>query len=309
MDRGEQRRGETLVPAALLRRSHGLWKSVGVPGFVDPADPTQLWIDWDAAYDEHEEAWERKGRIEREIAAREGGLEKLTHRMFNPLRRQAAPGGGVARGGRDRPAVRARGESRERAIAPTGQPVPPDEQAEQVRRIAQAERLRREGRKASAVVVSQAATGRTVGEMPVLLITLDVEDGGGTRRVTYEHIWGRRHAEFFGVGKRIKVRIDPDDPQCVDCWAEQPPQEAVARPARSFSGGSGSCAEPFGIAPGGSPNCRRYSRLNCDALSCRGGSTVATSSAPASSSRRTFQADLLLELKWARVAVTAWKSR
>jgi hypothetical protein len=50
----------------------------------------------------------------------------------------------------------------------------------------------------------------------VLHITLDVEDGGTTRRVTYEHIWGRRHAEAYGAGKRINVRVDPDDPQLVE---------------------------------------------------------------------------------------------
>ncbi len=208
--------GKRWYKPRLLRRSHGLWKSVGVPGFVDPADPTQLWIDWDAAYDEHEAAWERKGRIEREIAAREGGFESIAHRIFNPLDGKLRPG--------EEPLVDAElarrsgdaAERRERAIEANRSAVPPDEQAEQVRRIAQAERLRREGRKASAVVVAQAATGRTLGDMPVLLITLDVGDAGSTRRVTYEHIWGRRHAEFYGVGKRITVRIDPDDPQCVE---------------------------------------------------------------------------------------------
>ena len=208
--------GKRWYKPRLLRRSHGLWQSVGVPGFVDPADPTQLWVDWDAAYDEHEEAWERKGRIEREVAAREGGLESVTHRIFNPLDGKLRPGEeSLVEAEIARRSGRA-AESRERAIEAGRSPVPPEEQAEQVRRIAQAERLRREGRKASAVVVSQAATGRTVGQMPAVLITLDVDDGGSTRRLTYEHIWGRRHAEQYAVGSRIKVRIDPDDPECVE---------------------------------------------------------------------------------------------
>jgi hypothetical protein len=199
-----------------LRGSYGLWKSLGVPGFVDPADSTRLWIDWDAAFEEHTEAWDRKGRIEREIASREGGLEKITHRLFNPLdgklraSEESLVDAEIAR--RSERAA----ESRAQAIAANREAVPADEQAEVARRIAQAQRLSREGRKVRAVVVSQAATGRELAHMPVLLITLDVEDGGDTRRVTYEHIWGRRHAEAFGAGKRINVRVDPDDPHLVE---------------------------------------------------------------------------------------------
>lgn len=199
----------------LLRRSHGLWSTVGVPGFVDPADPTQLWVDWDAAYEEHVEAWERKGRVEREIAAREGGLERVTHRLFNPLDGRLRPGeeslveAELARR-KEREAAYV-----EQAIAANPSLVPATDQVEVARRIAEAERLKREGRKAKAVVVAQAATGRVVSQMPVVLITLDVEDGG-TRRLTYEHLWGRRHAEAYAVGKRIDVRIDPGDPDRVE---------------------------------------------------------------------------------------------
>jgi hypothetical protein len=199
-----------------LRRSHGLLKSLGVPGFVDPADPTQLWIDWDAAYEEHTQAWERKGRIDREIAAREGGFEKVTHRLFNPLDGKLRPGEeSLVDAELARRSERA-AASREAAIAANRAPYGDDEHAEIGARIARAERLKRDGRKASAVVVSQAETGRTVGHMPALLFTLDVEDGGGMRRVTYEHIWGPRHAKAYGAGKRITVRIDPDDPQRVE---------------------------------------------------------------------------------------------
>jgi hypothetical protein len=155
-----------------LRRSHGLLKSLGVPCFVDPADPTRLWIDWDAAYHEHVEGWERKRREER--------------------------------------------AEHERAVAAGRTATPDGEQAALAERVTHAQWLSRAGRKASAVVVSQAATGRTLDQMPVILITLDVEDGDGTRRVAYEHIWGRAHAEQYGVGKRIQVRVDPGDPERVE---------------------------------------------------------------------------------------------
>jgi hypothetical protein len=195
-----------------LRGSYGLWRSLGVPGFVDPADPTRLWVDWDAAFEEHTEAWDRKGRVEREIAAREGGLENVTHRLFNPLNGKLRPG--------EESLVEDEIARRAGRAAASGKsaldPVPAGDQAEQARRIAQSERLARVGRKGRAVVVAQAPTGRDVGGMPVLLITIDVEENGSTRRVTYEHIWGRRHAEAYGAGKRINVRIDPDDPEVLE---------------------------------------------------------------------------------------------
>jgi hypothetical protein len=55
---------------AEIDTSYGLSRRLGVPAFVDPADPTQLWVDWDAAFQEHREAWDRKERIDREIASR-----------------------------------------------------------------------------------------------------------------------------------------------------------------------------------------------------------------------------------------------
>lgn len=204
-----------------LRGSYGLSRSLGVPGFVDPADPTQLWVDWDAAFEEHSQAWDRKERIDREIASREGGFEKVTQRLFNPLHGKLHPGeeslveAEIARRAERNDAIReeAMAANREQLAA---RGITPGDQAEQGARIAQAERLKREGRKASAVIVAQAETGRSLAGMPVLLITLELEDGGGTRRVTYEHIWGPRHAKVMAPGKRIKLRVDPDDPQLVE---------------------------------------------------------------------------------------------
>ena len=207
-----------------LRGSYGLLQSLGVPAFVDPADPTQLWVDWDAAFEEHTEAWDRKERIDREIASRSGGFEHVTHRLLNPLHGKLRPGEEplveeeIARRAARGQAISAEAlaANREWLAARAAEPVPADAQAEQARRIAQAERLKREGRKASAVVVSQAETGRTLGTMPVLHIVLDVEDGDGMRRVILEHIWGRRHAEACRPGTRIRVRIDPGDPLLVE---------------------------------------------------------------------------------------------
>ena len=73
------------------RRTHGLMAEVGVPGYVDPQDPTQLWIDWDAAYEEHVPAWDRKSAVEREVARRRGPIDRLVNRVFEPLAPKLAP--------------------------------------------------------------------------------------------------------------------------------------------------------------------------------------------------------------------------
>ena len=42
-----------------------------VPVLRRPAEPGRVWIDWDAAYEAHTEAWGRHARVEREVARRE----------------------------------------------------------------------------------------------------------------------------------------------------------------------------------------------------------------------------------------------
>ncbi len=49
----------------------------------------------------------------------------------------------------------------------------------------------------------------------MIVITLDVEDGGTVRRVVYEHISGPRHAKRYKPGKRIDVRVDAADPGAI----------------------------------------------------------------------------------------------
>jgi hypothetical protein len=144
-----------------LRASYGLMPTVGVPGFVHPEDPTRLWVDWDAAYDEHEQAWEQKGRVDCEIARREGGLEYLTHRVFNPLQGKAIADDAAAveeeverRRARDE---RILAEGRERARALGFGPV--EAGSEQARRMAQLRRLQREGRKAKGAIIGQVEIG------------------------------------------------------------------------------------------------------------------------------------------------------
>ena len=213
--------GKRWYKPRLLRGSYGLWRSVGVPGFIDPADATKLWVDWDAAFEEHEEAWARMDRIERELASRDGAFENVAHRLSNPLagklrlgdeenlEREIARRAGRAEAIRDDAVARNRAELEAQGI--TG-----EVQGEQARRIAQAERLKKSGRRSSALVVAVTDTGRTLGTMPVVELVLEVDDGGQQRQMVYEHIWGPRHLKAFSVGKKIGVRIDPDDPHVVE---------------------------------------------------------------------------------------------
>ena len=68
-----------------VARSYGLMDGVAFPCFVDPGDAHRIWIDWDAAYDAHSEAWGRHARVERELARRENAWEYAVERVMNPF--------------------------------------------------------------------------------------------------------------------------------------------------------------------------------------------------------------------------------
>ncbi len=206
-----------------LRVSHGLMESVGVPVHVNPDDPHDLWIDWDAAYDQHVEAWARKDRVDLAAARQGGSAEGLWHRVMSPLAGKLKPGeehlvdesiaASKAREAewleRDRP--RAEAQMRKMGFAP----VAADERVEHDRRSAEMKRIYERGRPAKATVVSNEDSGRKLMNVPVILITLDVEDAGTVRRVALEHVWGPRHAKRYKPGKQIKVRIDPQNPDAI----------------------------------------------------------------------------------------------
>ncbi len=203
-----------------VRPSYGLMKEVGVPCFVDPDDLGQLWIDWDAAYEAHVPAWERKARIDRELAKRDNVVSHAVDRVLNPLAGrvrddEVAEVDALDAERREREAAefeRARVEGEAQLKAMGRGAVEGDDKAEQDRRMAEMTRLTEIGRPATATVVSRQETGRMLGPIPVIDLVLDVDDGGATRRVVYEHIWGARRAKRYKPGRRIDVKIDPDDP-------------------------------------------------------------------------------------------------
>jgi hypothetical protein len=53
-------------------------------------------------------------------------------------------------------------------------------------------------------------SGRTLIKIPLYEMQIDVHDGA-TRRIDHEQVMIARLAKRYAAGKRIKVRIDPDD--------------------------------------------------------------------------------------------------
>lgn len=201
------------------RPSYGLMPSVGVPCVVDPGDPGSLWIDWDAAYEEHVPAWEREARVRRAIAKDEGAWDHAFERVFNPFAGKLRDGEqefvdrALAR--RTRRAEQVMLESEIRMAAIGFGPVPEGELAEQRRRIDELVRIQRTGRKLAAKVVARDETDRRLANVPLIVITFELQDADGVRRVVFEHVYGPRQANRYKVGKRVDVWVDPLDPGAI----------------------------------------------------------------------------------------------
>jgi hypothetical protein len=183
-----------------LRSSYGLMPNLGVPCFVNPGDPSEIWIDWDAAYKEHEPAWEQEARVRREVMRREGGIDAVLSKFTNPLVGKARP--------EDEEIIETRIERTRGKWTPVRNPVLEEAGAEVMRRIQEGQRLAAVGRKTTGVVVSRVESGRKLGLVPIIDLVLEVEG----RQLPYEHTLGPRHAKHYTVGRRIEVFVDPADP-------------------------------------------------------------------------------------------------
>jgi hypothetical protein len=183
-----------------MRPTYGLMTDLGVPCFVNPGDPSEIWIDWDAAYREHAPAWDREARVRREVMRREGGIDALLSRIPNPLVGKARP--------EDEALVDARVEATRSKWTPVANPVLEEGGAEVMRRIQEGRRLAAAGRRTTGVVVSRVESGRKLGLVPIIDLVLEVEG----RRIAYEHVLGPRHAKRLTEGARVDVLVDPADP-------------------------------------------------------------------------------------------------
>jgi hypothetical protein len=158
------------------KRTYGLMPTVGIPCFVDPDDPHNLWIDWDAGYELHEPAWK-------------------DHTAAAPERRAAEK----ERIQREDAAAVARADA---------EPVSPEIAAAQ-----EAKRLYDLNKTMAATVVSATDTGRALSRsVPIWRFELALADG---REVTFEQAVAKRALDRYEAGAQITVYVDPDAPDAV----------------------------------------------------------------------------------------------
>jgi hypothetical protein len=191
-----------------VRPQYGLMADVGVPVFVEPGDASEIWIDWDAAYKEHVPAWEREARVRREVERRKGGIDGALARIANPLIGKLRPGDEEHV---QRAIERTDARARQIQAISGGDPALAGESTELMRRMDDLARIVREGRKTTGTVTARDETGRTFANVPLILLTFDVEG----RRVVFEHIFGPRHAKHYTVGKEVEVWVDPLNPDAI----------------------------------------------------------------------------------------------
>jgi hypothetical protein len=185
-----------------VKPQYGLLKEVGVPCVVHPDDPSQIWIDWDAAFKAHEPVWEREARVRREVMKRGGGIDAVLSKLTNPLVGRLRP--------EDEPYVQEamkRAGVRAAEFQPVKNPVLEAAGEEIKRRMDELARIQREGRKVPARVVSRVESGRKLGLMPIIDLVFEFEG----RQVPFEHVFGPRHAKNYTVGARVAVWLDPRD--------------------------------------------------------------------------------------------------
>ncbi|KRA38866.1 MULTISPECIES: hypothetical protein [unclassified Nocardioides] len=198
-----------------LKRTYGLMPGVGVPCRVNPKDPLDLWIDWDAAYRNHEVAWDRKAALDRAVADQRGGFDKVVGRLANPF--------GVAPTDADRAEaaeVLAAEEAElavqkaaavEAAAGATWAGVDKDEKAVFDAMAAELQRIHATGRQVTGRVVAVVPTGRTLVGVEVKRIEVEIQDLSGPRVVALELPLQKGPAKRVAVGKEISVWLDPGD--------------------------------------------------------------------------------------------------
>ena len=182
-----------------VRPQYGLMNDVPVPCFVNPADPADLWIDWDGAYDAHEHAWEREARIRRGVGERSNLYDRTWERLSNPL-------AGKARAEDELAEVERRVEAEKPPPPPP--PGPPSYFEQQ---LAELKRIKDSGRRTRGTVTRHEATNREMFGSPVVILHFDVEG----REMLFEHCYGWRHLKHYKVGRTVDVWIDPENPDAL----------------------------------------------------------------------------------------------
>ena len=199
---------------------YGLMQDVGVPGFVDPADPSKLWIDWDRAYKEHTEAWDREARVRRAVSDRTENAFDRTLDRLNPFGGKLRPedersSRSASRGcGRETAAAREQCAELRRQQSDVGAQAGADrdESAELMRRIEELERIHEVGRK------TQGDRRRIRGHRPDVRQRPAVPDHvrvrGPPDRVR-ARLRPTAHQALQEAGTEVDVWIDPENPDAI----------------------------------------------------------------------------------------------
>lgn len=202
-----------------VKPQFGLINRIGLPCFIHPTDAEQIWIDWDAAYDEHVVAWESEAAIKKEMAKQRGGFDGTLDRIFsNPFTRDATEeekatvAGRIAEEDAKQEAIRQRIIAQNEAVQASA--TNPDEMAELKRREAEAHRIFAEGREVMATVKSNSVNGKTLAGISLVYIVLELHEDP-PRRVGLEYSFGKRPAGRYPVGKVVKVKVDPANPDLI----------------------------------------------------------------------------------------------
>ena len=202
-----------------LKPQTGLVARIGLPCLVNPADPSDIWIDWDAAYDEHVVAWEQEAAIKKEMAKQRGGFDGTLDRIFsNPFTRDVTDEERelvqqrIAEDDAKQEAIRQKFIAQNQAIQDSK--TDPDELTELRRREKEAERIFASGREVQAKVLSNSVNGKTLAGIALVFIYLELLEDP-PRKVGLEYSFGKRGAARYPVGKIVKVKIDPENPNLI----------------------------------------------------------------------------------------------
>jgi hypothetical protein len=207
-----------------LKKSHGFQKELGVPCVVDPEDRHRLWVDWDAAYEEHLPVWERMSAVEREIAKRNDPLEHVVTRVLDPFSRKIKPEEehlveqalAEQKAELERQTAESLARAEEMAKA-SGTWASPEEHARFEAINAELTRIYETGTPQQATLVQLVKTEEKVANIPVFHFHLDVHDTNPPRRLVHVQVMGdnRFFLRKYKPGKVLEVRIDQQDPNKV----------------------------------------------------------------------------------------------
>jgi hypothetical protein len=167
-----------------LKRTHGLLPYIGVPCVVNPQQPTQLWIDWDAGYQEHLAGWEHHEERQRQETEAFSQAQAQQWQAWGQ-QQMAAMGYGTG-------------------------PATPQGQLDA--QTAESARLLAAGTPTPATVVACTPTGGQLVGRAVYEVHVDVHDTDPPRRVVAQLALEPPQASLCAAGGITQVRIDPLDP-------------------------------------------------------------------------------------------------